>query len=293
MLGWDSILALSMDLGDRINFCGDGPQSASSCRAAIMPLSRGFYKGKGVAVRRRSPNVIAIVRSKPIQLGFTRGEDTNKIEQSMYLNPSANYRIDMKSTENNRFSGLLTGEQQEELEAPPLPRNVFMREHKPEEKKGPPSRWSATIPEADEAKGGSRWGATIPEAEEEVKGGSRWGATTADIGSDVHSDDEERQSNTFMSSRRHDRRDDRRGVISGATIMRRGPTLGQFFDKDMLPPGPTLQMAFRPSHTGRDRSPRRRESRFRRPAPEKKQEKKGPVFDLEKSLADENFPTLG
>ena len=65
--------------------------------------------------------------------------------------------------------------------------------------------------------------------------------------------------------------------------MRRGPTLGQFFDKDMLPPRPTLQMAFRPPHTGRDRSPRRRESRFRRPAPEKKQEKE-PVVEQKKQV---------
>ena len=198
----------------------------------------------------------------------------------------------MKSTENNRFSGLLTGEQQEELEAPPLPRNVFMREHKPEEKKAPPSRWSATIPEVDERKAGNRWETTVPEAEK-VKGGSRWGATTADIGSEVHSDDEQRQSNTFMSSRRQDRRDDRRGICSGTTIMRQGPTLGQFFDKGRLPAGGASKTAFRPPYAGRDRSPRRRESRFRRPTPEKKPEKKGPVFDLEKSLADENFPTLG
>ena len=197
----------------------------------------------------------------------------------------------MKTNQDNRFASLLRGAQKEEMEAPPIPRNVFMREHKPEGKKAAPSRWDATIPEDDEVKGGSRWEAAMPEAEnDEPKGGSRWGAMAAEIEDEVN--DDQRQSNTFMSSRhQHNRHESRR---SGPTILRQGPTLDQFIDRKKLHLGPTIGDGFRLPPVGvRKSGPQKERSRFRRPDAVVEKPKRGPTFDLEKSMAAENFPTLG
>ena len=293
MLGSDSILA--------IKHRSRGPyQFLRRCTTKCFLLQGGYYAmssicvgDKMVAVRRRSPNVVAAVSSKPIpgELEYT-ADGPNKIERRMYLNLSTNYKIDMKSTQDNRFASLLTGAQKEELDATPIPRNVFMREHKPEGKKTVPSRWAATIPEDDEPKGGSRWESTLPEEEnDEPKGGSRWGAMAAEI--EEEANDDQRPSNTFMSSRHQHNRHD--GRCSGPTLVRQGPTLDQFIDRKKLRLGPALgDSGFRlPPVEPRDRAPRKERSRFRRPDVVAEKPKRGPTFDLEKSMAAENFPTLG
>ena len=218
----------------------------------------------------------------------------------------------MTNTQDSRFTTLLTGAQKEEMDAPPVPRNVFMREYKPEKKDTVPSRWAAmipdddddepkrgsrwaaTIPEADndEPKGGSRWKSTIPEDEDDKpKGGSRWSNMAAEIEKEANDDDDHMPSNTFMSSRHQHNRHD--GRHSGPTLVRQGPTLDQFIDRKRLPPGATLGSGSRLPPLGtRERAPRKERSRFRRPDVTVEKPKSGPTFDLEKSMASENFPTL-